>query len=83
MKKQECVVRIPGINEKKRFMVPDNMLLGEGIHLMLELIKEDYEECSCEEEKLNLFKAATGEILMKDQCLKEVGITESDELILG
>lgn len=83
MKKQECIIRIPGINEKRRFMIPDNMLLGEGIHLIVELIKEEYEVCSCEEEKLNFFKASTGEILMKDQCLNEIGITECDELILG
>lgn len=83
MKKQECIVRIPGLNEKKRFLIPDNMLIQEAIHLILELICEEYPELNCEEEKLNLFKSATGEILKKSDCLEKIDITESDELILG
>ena len=80
MKKQECVVLVPGLNEKKRFLVPDNMQIHEIIHLILELLREEYPELDSEEEMLNLFKRRTGE---KTDCLAEINIAESDELILG
>lgn len=83
MKKQECVVQIPGLNEKKRFLIPDNMQIQEVIHLMLELIHEEYPDLSCEEDRLNLFKGTTGEVLKKSDCLEKIEITEFDELILG
>lgn len=83
MKKQECVVQIPGLNEKKRFLIPDNMLIQEVIQLILELICEEYPDLNCEKGSLNLFKAATGEILKKSDCLEKIDVTESDELILG
>lgn len=83
MKKQECVVLVPGLNEKKRFLVPDNMQIHEIIHLILELLREEYPELDSEEEMLNLFKRRTGEILKKTDCLEEINIAESDELILG
>ena len=50
---------------------------------MIELLKEEYPESYCKEQELCLFKASTGEILKKDQCISEVDITEQDELILG
>ena len=83
MKKQECVVLVPGLNEKKRFLVPDNMQIHEIIHLILEFLREEYPELDSEEEMLNLFKRRTGEILKKTDCLAEINIAESDELILG
>lgn len=83
MKKQECVVRIPGLNERRRFLLPDNMPLTECIHLMVELIKEEYPGIGCDENRLDLFKALTGEVLEKSQSLSEIDISEYDELILG
>lgn len=83
MIKRECTVFIPGLNEKRRFLVPDNMLFAECIHLMVELLKEEYPESNCKEQELCLFKATTGEILDKNRCLSEVDITDQDELILG
>lgn len=72
VKKQECVVLVPGLNEKKRFLVPDNMQIHEIIHLILELLREEYPELDSEEEMLNLFKRRTGEILKKQIVLQKL-----------
>lgn len=83
MIKKECVVLIPGLNEKRRFLVPDNMLFSECIHLIVELLKEDYPESGHTEKDLCLYKASTGERLEESRCWNELDITELDELILG
>lgn len=83
MKKQECVIQIPGLNDKRRFLLPDNMLLSECIHLITELVKEEYPDVRCDEKRLNLFKATTGELLEKTHCLSELDITDYERLILG
>ena len=41
MRKQECVIKVPGLNEKFRFKVPDNMSIAEVISLLAVLIKEE------------------------------------------
>lgn len=83
MTKQECVVQIPGLNEKRRFLIPDNMTFAECIHLMVELLREDYPDSYCKEQELGLYKASTGELLDKKRCWRELDITGQDELILG
>ena len=44
MRKQECVIKVPGLNEKFRFKVPDHMSIAEVISLLAVLIKEEYPE---------------------------------------
>lgn len=83
MKKRECVVFVPGLNEKKIFSIPDNMPFEECIRLMVELLKEDYPETHCKGNELSLYKASTGELLDKRYCWAELDITEQDEFILG
>ena len=42
MRKQECVIKVPGLNEKFRFKVPDHMWIGEVFSLLVVFIKEEY-----------------------------------------
>lgn len=83
MKKQECVIWLPGVNDKKRFLLPDNMLISECIHLLVELIREDYPNVKYNENELKLFKLVTGEELERTKCLNELNISEYDEVVLG
>ena len=52
MRKQECVIKVPGLNEKFRFKVPDHMSIAEVISLLAVLIKEEYPEAEIQAESM-------------------------------
>lgn len=79
MKKQECVINVPGLNEKFRFMVPDHMPIAEAIKLFAVLIREEYPEA----EILELYQAKTGKKADPTKCLAELEISEQEEWILA
>lgn len=60
MRKQECVIKVPGLNEKFRFKVPDHMSIAEVISLLAVLIKEEYPEAEIQAESMELYQARTG-----------------------
>ena len=59
------------------------MLIRECIHLITELIREEYPNTKYEEQELDLFKRTTGEKLEKSKSLIDLDISEYDELVLG
>lgn len=59
MRKQECVIKVPGLNEKFRFKVPDHMSIAEVISLLAVLIKEEYPEAEIQAESMELYQART------------------------
>lgn len=79
MRKQECVIKVPGLNEKFRFKVPDHMSIAEVISLLAVLIKEEYPEA----ESMELYQARTGKKADRTQCLAELEISEQEEWILA
>lgn len=60
MRKQECVIKVPGLNEKFRFKVPDHMSIAEVISLLAVLIKEEYPEAEIQAESMELYHTRTG-----------------------
>jgi len=56
MRKQECVIKVPGLNEKFRFKVPDHMSIAEVISLLAVLIKEEYPEAEIQAESMNCIR---------------------------
>ena len=83
MKKQDCVINVPGLNEKFRFMVPDHMLIAEAIKLFAVLIREEYPEAEMQAEILELYQAKTGKKADPTKCLAELEISEQEEWILA
>ena len=68
MRKQECVIKVPGLNEKFRFKVPDHMSIAEVISLLAVLIKEEYPEAEIQAESMELYQARTGKKADRTQC---------------
>ena len=83
MRKQECVIKVPGLNEKFRFKVPDHMSIAEVICLLADLIKEEYPEAEIQAESMELYQARTGKKADRTQCLAELEISEQEEWILA
>ena len=83
MKKQECVINVPGLNEIFRFMVPDHMLIAEALKLFAVLIREEYPEAEMQAEILELYQAKTGKKADPTKCLAELEISEQEEWILA
>ena len=83
MRKQECVIKVPGLNEKFRFKVPDHMSIAEVISLLAVLIKEEYPEAEIQAESMELYQARTGKKADRTQCLAELEISEQEEWILA
>ena len=74
MRKQECVIKVPGLNEKFRFKVPDHMSIAEVISLLAVLIKEEYPEAEIQAESMELYQARTGKKADRTQCLADSSI---------
>ena len=83
MKKHECVINVPVLNEKFRFMVPDHMSIAEAIKLFAVLIREEYPEAEMQAEILELYQAKTGKKVDPTKCLAELEISEQEEWILA
>ena len=83
MKKQECVINVPGLNEKFRFKDPDHMLIAEVIDLLAILIQEEYPKAEIQAEILELYQARTGKKADKTRCLAELEASEQEEWILA
>ena len=80
--KINITVSIPALGNKFDCTVPGNMVIREGIALIIKLVKEEYEELECDIEALQLFHIYKDMFVNKVKTFKDEDICNGSSLVL-
>nr|WP_298056058.1 hypothetical protein [uncultured Lachnoanaerobaculum sp.] len=76
-------VEIPGINIEHNFLVPQKMQVSRVVLLITQMLSEEYNEVSYDKLKSHiLLSADTGQALLEDASLSQLGVLNGERLIL-
>ncbi len=81
--KMSVNIEVLGLNTTHNYMVPNDMSIAKIISLVLQTLKEEYPEAQCNEVGSHLLvRSGTGQALLQNSGLKQLGIVNGETLIL-
>lgn len=76
-------IEVLGVNEVHNYLVPINMSVSKVIVLILKTLKEEYPKVRCDNLKMHmLIQRNTGQALLQNCGLKQLGIVNGETLLL-